>query len=96
VSIIEYFELTEEEEESVKIESDVKKQVHYYKRKGVKWIEDTEMANSGIANELFCNAESNCIYNNDICNTTENAASRMKKIANFKFKWKKIANNIQL
>lgn len=73
--------LTEEEEESVKIESDIKKQVHYYKRKGVKWIEDTEMANSGIANELFCNAESNCIYNNDICNTTENAASRMKKIA---------------
>ena len=29
----------------------------------------------------FCNADSNCIYNNDICNTTENAASRMKKIA---------------
>ena len=75
--------LSEEEKESVEIESDVKKRVSYFKRKGDNWIQDTEIANSELANEMFCNTESDCFYdkNNNFCDTLDNVATRMKKIA---------------
>jgi hypothetical protein len=75
--------LSKEEKESVEIEGDVKKRVFYFKRKGNNWVKDTEMTDSELTNEIFCNSDKNCFYdkNNEICNIAENAASKMKKIA---------------
>ena len=75
--------LSEEEKNSVEIEADVKKQVFYYKREGKQWIKDDDMDNAEFANEIFCNIDKDCFYNrnNEICETIENSASRMKRIA---------------
>jgi hypothetical protein len=51
-----------EEGEDVKIEADVKKKVRYFKRVGIRWIEDTDMADSELSNELLCNTDKNCSY----------------------------------
>ena len=75
--------LSKEEKESVDIEADVKKRVSYFKRKGNNWVRDTEMTDSELTNEIFCNSDKNCFYdkNNEICDIVENAATRMKRFA---------------
>jgi hypothetical protein len=75
--------LSKEEKKSVEIEADVKKRVFYFKRKGNNWVKDTEMTDSELTNEIFCNSDKNCFYDksNEICDIAENAATRMKKIA---------------
>ena len=75
--------LSEEEKKSVEIEADVKKQVFYYRREKKQWIKDDDMDNAEFANEIFCNIDKDCFYNrnNEICETIENSAARMKKIA---------------
>jgi hypothetical protein len=76
-------ELSDEEEESVKIEADVKKKVRYFKRIGTRWIEDEDMVDSELTNELLCNTDKNCSYNKEICNakeTVENFTEKIKKI----------------
>jgi hypothetical protein len=75
--------LSAEEKDSVDLEADVKKRVSYFKRKGDNWIREMEMDNSEMTNEFFCNSENSCFYDksNEICDMTENASKRMKKIA---------------
>jgi hypothetical protein len=74
--------LEEGEEKEVEIEADVKKKVRYFKRVGIRWIEDTDMADSELTNELLCNTDKNCSYSKEVCNakeTTDNFTEKIKK-----------------
>jgi hypothetical protein len=75
--------LSKEERDSVEIESDVKKRISYFIRKGDNWVRDTTISDSDLNSELFCNVDNKCFYdkNNEFCDVMDNAAERMKRIA---------------
>ena len=54
-----------------------------FKEAWQEWIKDDDMDNAEFANEIFCNIDKDCFYNrnNEICETIENSATRMKRIA---------------
>lgn len=60
-----------------------KKRITYFVRKGDNWVQETEMSETELTNELMCNTSNKCFFdkNKEFCDTVENAAKRMKRIA---------------
>ncbi len=65
------------------VESDIKKRITYFVRKGDNWVQETEMSETELTNELMCNTSNKCFFdkNKDFCDSVDNAAKRMKRIA---------------
>ena len=64
-------------------EADIKKRITYFVRKGDNWVQETDMSETELTNELMCNVNNKCFFdkNKEFCDTVENAAKRMKRIA---------------
>ena len=77
--------LNEREKESIEVEADIRKKIQYYRRLKNNWIKDDEIEDESFldTNTIFCNVSANCYKNsnNNICETVDDAATRMKAIA---------------
>lgn len=71
------------ENDDTELEADIKKRITYFVRKGDNWVQETEMSEAELTNELMCNTSNKCFFdkNKEFCDSVENAAKRMKRIA---------------
>jgi hypothetical protein len=77
--------LSDAEKNAIRIESDVRKKVQYYRRLKNNWIHDDTINEEAFIdnNQLFCNISKDCLKNtkNNVCENTTDTAARMKEIA---------------
>jgi hypothetical protein len=78
--------LDKKTKEEIEIEERVRTVYHYYVRRNNYWVKDDTINEEEFmdTNTLFCNIDFNCIKNKttSLCETTENQADIMKKMAN--------------
>jgi len=79
-------DLDKRTKEEIEIEERVRTVYHYYVRRNNYWVKDDSISEEEFmdTNTLFCNIDFNCIKNKttSLCETTENQADIMKKMAN--------------
>ena len=78
-------DLSSKEKESIELEANVRKRTQYYRRMKDNWIKDNDIEEESFldTNTLFCNVSEKCMKNrtNNVCETLDEAAERMKEIA---------------
>jgi hypothetical protein len=76
--------LTDDEKQSIQIESDARKKVLYYRRLKNNWINDDTISESAFTdtNTLFCNISNDCTKNtsNGVCESVLDTEKRIKEI----------------
>jgi hypothetical protein len=84
-SDIDEMQLSEKEKEEIENEKDLRKKIKYYRRLKNHWVHDDKIEEESFIdnNTLFCNISENCYKNtkNNICETINDTAARMKKIS---------------
>jgi len=80
--------LSDQEKAQIEIEADVRKKILYYRRIRDNWVIDPTIQEEAFIdnNTLFCNIGKSCYKNakNSVCETDDDAASRMRDIYNRK------------
>ena len=78
-------QLSPKEQEQIRIESDARKRIQYYKRVNDYWVRDESVDESSFvdSNTLLCDISRECIQTtpSKVCAPTDTAATRMKVIA---------------
>lgn len=77
--------LTLKDREAIESEAYIRKKVQYYRRLKNNWVRDDSISEESFldTNTIFCNVSANCYKNpvNAVCESTDDAATRMKEIA---------------
>jgi hypothetical protein len=77
--------LSESDMETLKMESDARKKIQYFRRLKNNWISDKEINENAFldTNTLFCNISKDCFKNrnNNVCETTGNIATQLTEMS---------------